>query len=265
MVRSQRRGSVAVLLASVLLGASCGGGSDDGSALTSDVLSVDTSLEVLISDGCHDLVGATASSTGASSTAISTTTSEPTTTQTSAVPAVMLASALGSVGTFIESWAAVVGYFPEMPDLAPTISGADVASDESLGVDVFVEQATPGTVIGGVVDPESGRITGLMGLSDPDSGETSVVIEIMWVAAFGLNELPSLAEKFAASDLSRLEIGQQITRVHKGHSIVLNHVDSAEPGVGLYVLTIGPADLIDEDPAHDTISNAVIGLLVRTS
>ena len=264
MVRWQRRGSVAVLVASVLLGAGCGSESGDGSAaVTSEVLSVDTSLEVLLSDESTTSTATSSTSAGASPTAISTT-SEPTPTETSVVPEVMLDSALGSVETFIESWAAVVGYFPEKSDLAPTISAADVSPDEALGVDIFVEQATPGTVIGGVVDPDSGRITGLMGLSDPDSGETSVVIEIIWVAAFGLNELPSLAETFPEADLSQLQIGQQLTGVHKGHSIVLNHVDGAEPGDGLYVLTVGPVDLVDEDPAHDTITNAVIGLLVRT-
>ncbi len=264
MVRRQRRGLYAILVASALLGASCGRSDDGSAAATSEVLSVDTSLEVLILDGATTSSSSVASSTGASTTAIATTTSAQTTTETSAVPEVMLASALGSIATFIESWDAVVGYFPEKRDLAPTISAADVAADESLGVDIFVEQATPGTVIGGVIDPDSGRITGLMGLSDPASGDTSVVIEIIWVAAFGLNELPILAEKFTEADLGQLEIGQQITRTHKGHSIVLNHVDGPEPGDGLFVLTVGAEDLLEVDPTHDTITNAVLGLLVQT-
>lgn len=266
MVRRQRRGSVAVLVASALLGANCGGGGGGGSSVgTSEVLSVDTSLEVLISEKTTtSTTVAVDSSFGPPTSAMSTSTSGQDTTETSVVPEVMLSSALGSVATFIESWAAVVSYFPEKRDLAPTIGARDVIADDALGVDIFVEQATPGTVIGGVVDPDTGRITGLMGLSDPASGETSVVIEIIWVAAFGLEELPSLAEKFTETDLAQLEIGQQITREHLGHSIVLNRVDGAEPGDGLLVLTVGAEDLIETDPTHDTISNAVIGLLVRT-
>ena len=173
--------------------------------------------------------------------------------------------ALDSVDSFVASWAAVASIFPDLPDLVPTITSADVAEDPTVGLDVFVEQATPSTVIGGLVDPETGAVTAVMGLSDPDSDDTIVMIQIVWVGAFGFNEIDAFTELFPLEELGALEVGEQITRVHNGKSVVMNYVEGATPDDGLFVFTVGAEDLLEVDPAHDTIANVVIGLLVRTS
>lgn len=173
--------------------------------------------------------------------------------------------AMASVDDFVRSWADVVAEFPALSDLAPTISSADVEADPTIGVDVFVEQVTARTVIGGIVDPESGTVTGLMGLTEPDSDESVAMIRIIWVGAFGEADAEVLQELFPLEEISALEIGEQMTRIHRNRSIVMNHADGADPESGLHVFTVGDDSLVEDDPSHDSITNVVLGLLVRTS
>jgi hypothetical protein len=166
---------------------------------------------------------------------------------------------------FIESWRSAAAALPESPGLAPTISAADLVADPTIGADVFVEQVTLQTVIGGIVEPETGLVTGLMGLSEPDSIDAFAMVEIIWVSAFGTEDRPRMTELFPLEDVQALEIGEQISRVHRGRSVVLNHVDGADPEDGLYVFTVGDQQLVEDDPSHDSITNVVLGVLVRTS
>lgn len=244
------------VVASVLV-AACGSSGDSAGSITAAETTATTTASS--SPSTTDNVSTT-ESPGSTDDATSTTDAEAAT-----YPELNRGSALDSVDSFIESWAGVVQIFPDVADLAPTISSADVDVDPTSEVDVFVEQASPGTVIGGIVDPESGVVTGLMGLSDPDSDEAFVMIEIIWVGAFGIDHLEDLEELFSPDDLRALEIGDQMTRIHEGKSIVLNYVDGANPDDGLLVFTVGDEALLEDDPAHDSITNVVIGLLVRTS
>ena len=207
-----------------------------------------------------------APTTSESNSTSSTASSEVDTTVDAALgPDLNAGPALDSVESFLASWAAVAAGFPELSDLLPTITAAEIEEDTTVGVDVFVEQATPSTVIGGLADPDTGVVTALMGLSDPDSDDTVAMTEIIWVGAFGHDELETFSKLFPAEDLAALEIGDQLAEVHDGKSVVMNYVGGANPDDGLIVFTVGDEALLDVDPAHDTIANVVIGVLVRTS
>lgn len=251
LVRMRTRCLLAALVA-MTVAAGCSG-SDDGSAVATSavVLGAEPSSTTTVADPDE--------STPPPSQA--TTVAEPDPLE----PELNPEPALASIEAFLDSWAAVAAGLPESPDLAPTISAADVAPDETIGVDVFVEQATPRTVIGGIVDPATGTVTGLMGLTEPDGEDTFAMLDIIWVGAFGVDDRSMMGELFPTEEIQALQIGEQMTRIHRGRSVVLNHTDGADPEDGIFVFTVGDEQLAEDDPSHDSITNVVLGLLVRTS
>lgn len=181
---------------------------------------------------------------------------------------VVFSPALDSPEQFIASWGQVVVTLteldPEDADLAPTITAADVAADPDTGVSVFVEQVNDGTLFGGTADPATGAITGVLGLTDPDSGDVGSMFQIVWTINYGLVELGALTELLSAEAVQELQIGDDLSFSHLGRTAVLQYVPGANPDDGLYIFTVADEAATAADPLHDGIITPIFELLLSS-